>query len=354
VLPYGADVGADALTNAINAYNAGMPNAGLNLSSNLQGVFNNADGFNVANAGTGVGDVGATGTASTSGVSNLYDKLTAPQAASITNPFGLSKLANTGASVGAGLLGQHIWGGGEGAAGAMTNALGAMLGPVGAFVAPLIGNTFFTSDLAAQPLRNPITGKDAQPGTPEYNVLTEWYQRNESAPQAINTYNYSPEDQARLADAFSNPSSNVGSTVSGITQGATGITYNPMTREELAQKLGQIQPTGGATGGSVEDISHYAQGGIASLPEYAAGGKFLRGPGDGMSDNIRANINGEQEARLADGEFVVPADVVSHIGNGSSEAGSRKLYEMMDKIRVARTGRKAQGKQINPDKFLPD
>lgn len=97
----------------------------------------------------------------------------------------------------------------------------------------------------------------------------------------------------------------------------------------------------------------YAAGGLAALPEYKAGGKFLRGPGDGMSDDIKANIDGHQEARLADGEFVIPADVVSHLGNGSSEAGSRKLYAMMDKIRMARTGRKAQGKQINPHKFLP-
>lgn len=92
-------------------------------------------------------------------------------------------------------------------------------------------------------------------------------------------------------------------------------------------------------------------GGIGG--EYAAGGKFLEGPGDGMSDDIKANIEGNQEARLADGEFVIPADVVSHLGNGSSKAGSRKLYEMMDKVRHARTGNSAQGKQINPDKFLP-
>jgi hypothetical protein len=99
----------------------------------------------------------------------------------------------------------------------------------------------------------------------------------------------------------------------------------------------------------------YAEGGNAGVPEYAAGGKFLRGGGDGMSDSIPAMIHGEkpQQAALADGEFVIPADVVSHLGNGSSEAGSRKLYDMMDKIRMARTGKKAQGKKINPDKFLP-
>jgi hypothetical protein len=98
-----------------------------------------------------------------------------------------------------------------------------------------------------------------------------------------------------------------------------------------------------------------AQGGIADLQqhEYAAGGRYLSGPGDGMSDNIRANIEGHQEARLADGEFVIPADVVSHIGNGSSNAGAKKLHAMMEQIRKARTGNPKQGKQIKSEKYLP-
>lgn len=87
--------------------------------------------------------------------------------------------------------------------------------------------------------------------------------------------------------------------------------------------------------------------------QYAAGGKFLRGPGDGMSDDIRANIEGKQEARLADGEFVIPADVVSHLGNGSSEAGSRRLYKMMADIRKARTGTHKQAPAVKGEKFLP-
>jgi hypothetical protein len=72
-----------------------------------------------------------------------------------------------------------------------------------------------------------------------------------------------------------------------------------------------------------------------------------------MSDNIPATINGRQPARLADGEFVIPADVVSHLGNGSTEAGAKQLHAMMNKIRKARTGNSKQGKQINPSKFLP-
>jgi hypothetical protein len=88
--------------------------------------------------------------------------------------------------------------------------------------------------------------------------------------------------------------------------------------------------------------------------KFAEGGqpRFLSGGGDGMSDSIKANINGTQEARLADGEFVIPADVVSHLGNGSSKAGAKQLYSMMDKVRKARTGNPKQGKQINPRKYL--
>lgn len=116
----------------------------------------------------------------------------------------------------------------------------------------------------------------------------------------------------------------------------------------------------------------YAQGGIASLnpmqgmfdarrslPEYRESmggykkGGYLSGPGDGMSDSIPATIEGKQPARLADGEFVVPADVVSHLGNGSTKAGAQRLYSMMDKVRRARTGTPKQGRQIKPEKYMP-
>ena len=103
------------------------------------------------------------------------------------------------------------------------------------------------------------------------------------------------------------------------------------------------------------DVTEAAQGGVMSLGGYAAGGnpRLLKGPGDGMSDNIPATIAGKQPARLADGEFVIPADVVSHLGNGSTEAGAKKLHKMMNDVRKARTGNSKQGKQINPNKFIP-
>jgi hypothetical protein len=97
----------------------------------------------------------------------------------------------------------------------------------------------------------------------------------------------------------------------------------------------------------------YAQGGLSSLGHYSDGGRMLKGPGDGMSDDIPATIAGRQPARLANEEFVIPADVVSHLGNGSSEAGAKVLYDMMARVRKARTGTAKQGRQINPQKYLP-
>lgn len=93
----------------------------------------------------------------------------------------------------------------------------------------------------------------------------------------------------------------------------------------------------------------YAKGGVPTKPQ----GTYLRGETDGMADQIHATIDGQQPARLAHGEFVVPADVVSHLGNGNSDAGAKQLYKMMDRIRMARTGTKKQGKEINPEKFAP-
>jgi hypothetical protein len=147
---------------------------------------------------------------------------------------------------------------------------------------------------------------------------------------------------------------------------AKGFAYDPASRSFVgsatdADYLGggqygktQAEKDAEAAAAVVAEPIYYAQGGgISTLGGYSDGGRLLKGPGDGMSDNIPAQIGAKQPARLADGEFVVPADVVSHLGNGSTDAGAKQLYKMMDKIRQARTGRKAQGKQVNPNKFMP-
>lgn len=105
---------------------------------------------------------------------------------------------------------------------------------------------------------------------------------------------------------------------------------------------------------NMQQLGAFAKGGgISDLGAYSDGGRMLKGPGDGMSDNIPGVIGHDQPARLADGEFVIPADVVSGLGNGSTDAGAKQLYKMLDRVRTARTGTKEQGRQINPTKFMP-
>ena len=106
------------------------------------------------------------------------------------------------------------------------------------------------------------------------------------------------------------------------------------------------EPPAMAMGGRVPK---YAHGGIAGAHK----GYYLGGKTDGMADDVPARIDGNQEARLSDGEFVIPADVVSHLGNGNSDAGADQLHSMMGNIRQARTGNPKQGKEIDPQQFMP-
>jgi hypothetical protein len=117
---------------------------------------------------------------------------------------------------------------------------------------------------------------------------------------------------------------------------------------------------GGLTG-IAKLLHHYAAGGMpmmGHLGGYSDGGRLLRGPGDGISDSIPATIGARnlQPARLADGEFVVPARIVSELGNGSTEAGARKLYQMMDRVQNARkktTGKKQVAANPRAEQYLP-
>jgi hypothetical protein len=140
--------------------------------------------------------------------------------------------------------------------------------------------------------------------------------------------------------------------------GGAGIAGLGMISDQLRGGVPKKKPYTGALSQYRFDPSayrpySYAGGGIASLGSYSDGGRMLKGPGDGMSDSIPASIGSKQPARLADGEFVVPADVVSHLGNGSTDAGAKQLYSMMNKVRHARTGNSKQGREIQPRKYLP-
>ena len=132
---------------------------------------------------------------------------------------------------------------------------------------------------------------------------------------------------------------------------APGTAAAPMSAEGLAS-LNAANPAREARrpgGPRMPAPSTFAAGGIARL----AKGQYLNGSSDGMADKVPARIDGQQEARLSDGEFVIPADVVSHLGNGNSDAGAKLLKEMMSRVRNARTGNDKQGKEIDPKKFLP-
>jgi len=134
--------------------------------------------------------------------------------------------------------------------------------------------------------------------------------------------------------------------MSNLATGKAGfnVQSSPTANEVVGGYDAQINPATGA--------QMMAVGGIAALPEYNAGGRFLQGPGDGTSDSIRANIEGKQEARLADGEFVVDARTVSELGNGSSKAGAKKLYAMMDRVHNSRKHAK-RGEDTKAARFLP-
>ena len=192
-----------------------------------------------------------------------------------------------------------------------------------------------------------------------------------------NIYGLSDEDLQALYEQYLNinEASAEDQTTTSVGNQATALSYDPTQAGELWSQLLSAYESGDST--TARDLynQYYALTGTKTAPEgfdplptidevetqkLAAGGlaglakgKYLNGATDGMADKIPARINGTQEARLSDGEFVVPADVVSHIGNGNSDAGAKELYDMMDRIRHARTGRKSQGKEINPRKYMP-
>jgi hypothetical protein len=178
--------------------------------------------------------------------------------------------------------------------------------------------------------------------------------------RSMNEFGVSPE---RIADVTKAPLADIQSRYqaamgpnAGIARrpGSGGVTYfSPMVYTPQAAAA-PATPAAPAAPNDNLFVDKYAGGGIASLGGYSDGGQLLRGPGDGVSDDIPATIGGKQPARLADGEFVVPARIVSELGNGSTEAGARKLYAMMDRIRQARSkSLKNIAANSKADKYLP-
>jgi hypothetical protein len=158
----------------------------------------------------------------------------------------------------------------------------------------------------------------------------------------------------------------------------SGLTFNPVTQQfegkfkapkskggssmfdgdmdedkyaELDARYGKNYYPSGNDGGAYANgglMRGYNEGGISTLGSYSDGGQLLKGPGDGVSDSIPARIGRKQPARLANNEFVIPARIVSEIGNGSTDAGAKHLYDMMDRVQ------KRRGKTVGKGKIAVD
>lgn len=143
--------------------------------------------------------------------------------------------------------------------------------------------------------------------------------------------------------------------------GFMNFANDPNFQAYLQNQYNQFQQAqsggGGKAGGLMPNaLKLNMGGGISDLGSYSDGGRLLKGPGDGVSDSIPAQIGNRQPARLADGEFVVPARIVSELGNGSTDAGARKLYAMMDRVQKKRGKTVGKGKvavNSKADRVLP-
>jgi hypothetical protein len=206
------------------------------------------------------------------------------------------------------------------------------------------GIPYATADELADPANKGFYGHAEQPGPPPEEA---WYTK------LLNALKGKASTAAGLGDmglaalqlySMFNPKFNQSKTgydkVVPMDMKATRTEY-----AQLPRKYGE-----GAQGQKYSDVTYAAEGGLMGL---ARGGRYLDGATDGMADKINTSIDNHQPAKLSHGEFVIPADVVSHLGNGSSKAGAKQLYSMMDRVRKARTGNPKQGKQINPNKFTP-
>jgi len=214
---------------------------------------------------------------------------------------------------------------------------------------------------------NPIP----EPDVPTYeNMLTK--QGNYGRQQKYFSPAYTPISNTAAKDLYnyanggtveqmSNNAAMGANTMYPMANMATSSFATPYQAPQSTNMLANmVAPSGGAVGAMSGEPNmqgtRMAMGGLSDLGGYSDGGRLLRGPGDGVSDSIPAVIGKKQPARLADGEFVVPARIVSELGNGSTEAGARKLYAMMDRVQASRKNTVGKGKVAKnnrADKYLP-
>ena len=205
---------------------------------------------------------------------------------------------------------------------------------------------------------NPTMAAITQAGQKAFGLTTLGMAQNYFSPETVNTASLNAQGFDRGGGFLAEPSGMTGpqgqtSSQSGVgnpaeSDGHVSDTNSPGADAASAANSGENAAKGGLMG--------LAQGGISNLGDYSDGGRLLRGPGDGVSDSIPATIANKQPARLADGEFVVPARIVSELGNGSTEAGARKLYQMLARVQNARKksiGRGRVAVNSRAEKLLP-
>tara|TARA_E500000305_G_scaffold1501_1_gene1481 strand:+ start:45 stop:1064 length:1020 start_codon:yes stop_codon:yes gene_type:complete len=313
----------------------------------------------------------------------------------LSGPEGLALAAGIGALVGGDMTDTPVTGY-QGSIPQLTAVREAVPGTSDTTRRPGSGGRRYFSDIQYIPQTG---GEDYNPATALSTAQTaattqakglETLNKNNPAFEATPTYTYlTPTEEIAAATA---PASTVATTTQQLPNyyGLDALTKY-LQNSPYSDPYAYIKEGGMATGGGVKG---YDMGGIIELignnPEIIellayltagtgatglgavgvkkfkeqlqkeqdeknnfAKGKYLDGKTDGMADEVPARIDGVQEARLSDGEFVIPADVVSHLGNGNSDAGAKVLESMMARVRKARTGNTKQGKEINPRDFLP-
>ena len=307
-----------------------FPSVGKQIMSGDFGDAARQIGSNISDIPSNLYDAGVSAKDS---LVNFADKATTP---STYKDFGKSYAQNV-SDIGTGIKNLVTE---PGAAKAATAATG--INPMQAAGALMYGGTgLMALDEQEKYLKEQLAAQKIAQG--EYDsAIAEINRQRDYAQSVVNQSPFNP-----------NPSRDVsiGETFYGRSDEGTNL-YDRM-QDNLYAMGGQVDDELGGDYSAMGMDQGNMQKGLFGMG-YAEGGtpRFLSGGGDGMSDSIKATINEKQPARLADGEFVIPADVVSHLGNGSSKAGAKQLYAMMDRVRSARTGRKSQGKQINPRKYM--
>lgn len=392
-----AGAGAGAVTK-------GATTGDWSAGSLLGGALSGFGGAGIGNALGAAGGAGAAGAAEAAGAvtpgmtaADLGLDAINQQAVAAGLSSGAAGAAGTGAAgamlpgaaidIGSNVVPQSLGAMGQGAGNVLTNAGAAekFLGDVGlknAGAAVMGGAMAYEPKPYEKPADEPITYKRTKYHLGDINT-------SDPSKPYFGTQGFDPYEEYTLAEGGEVPKSKVSdylsklnttltsapppiqarqaaptppaSTTPSIDTTAVAPSFNPANFMNLGgyNGIGAFFRPGMATGNVKYDAANgrftYAGGGgVASLGAYSDGGRLLRGPGDGVSDDIPAVINRDdgssQEARLADGEFVVDAQTVSRLGNGSTEAGARKLYAMMDRIHAIKT---KPGKNLNAEKYLP-